>query len=294
MTPIDGLNAHTTEASDHHHQRHQQGPAAARLVRDRPADELAERHPDEERGQRELHLGCPGVAGRARRSGTPARTCRWPAARSSSAGPRSPAPTPPRRSARDVPRRPSVGAERPCWCVVRSCFMTPCEARVRDGERVPVGRCTGRASLTPQRAGTVEDVDNKMQRCERSSRSRRAKLTPADVGLPDVGQRRVPGLRRGEVATLAGVSIEYYSKLERGAIAGASAPRSSRRSPRHCGSTTPNAAHLFDLARAADGVPTSGRSAPPRRAKTAPRAPACTWTMDSHHRRRRLRPQRPA
>ena len=35
-----------------------------------------------------------------------------------------------------------------------------------------------------------------------------------------VGQRRVPGLRRGEVASLAGVSIEYYAKLERGALGG--------------------------------------------------------------------------
>ena len=53
--------------------------------------------------------------------------------------------------------------------------------------------------------------------------TRRAKVTPRDVGLPDVGQRRVPGLRRGEVAALAGVSVEYYSKLERGALGGVSA-----------------------------------------------------------------------
>jgi hypothetical protein len=53
--------------------------------------------------------------------------------------------------------------------------------------------------------------------------SRRAKLTPQRAGLPNAGNRRVPGLRRGEVAALAGVSIEYYSKLERGALAGASA-----------------------------------------------------------------------
>ncbi len=52
--------------------------------------------------------------------------------------------------------------------------------------------------------------------------TRRAKVTPRDVGLPDVGQRRVPGLRRGEVAALAGVSVEYYAKLERGALAGVS------------------------------------------------------------------------
>ena len=53
--------------------------------------------------------------------------------------------------------------------------------------------------------------------------SRRAKVTPQQAGLPDIGARRVPGLRRGEVAALAGVSIEYYAKLERGALAGVSA-----------------------------------------------------------------------
>ena len=52
--------------------------------------------------------------------------------------------------------------------------------------------------------------------------SRRAKLKAADVGLPDYGARRVPGLRREEVAVLAGVSAPYYTRLERGEMAGAS------------------------------------------------------------------------
>src|SRR5687767_14279371 len=52
--------------------------------------------------------------------------------------------------------------------------------------------------------------------------SRRAKLKAADVGLPDYGTRRVPGLRREEVADLAGVSLPYYTRLERGDLAGAS------------------------------------------------------------------------
>lgn len=43
--------------------------------------------------------------------------------------------------------------------------------------------------------------------------SRRAKITPADAGLPLHRERRVPGLRRTEVAALAGVSVEYYAKL---------------------------------------------------------------------------------
>lgn len=52
--------------------------------------------------------------------------------------------------------------------------------------------------------------------------TRRARLTPERVGLPAGGNRRVAGLRRSEVAMLADVSIEYYAKLERGNIAGAS------------------------------------------------------------------------
>ena len=52
--------------------------------------------------------------------------------------------------------------------------------------------------------------------------SRRAKVTPEQAGLPSYGQRRVPGLRREEVASLAGVSVEYYKRLERGNATGAS------------------------------------------------------------------------
>jgi transcriptional regulator with XRE-family HTH domain len=47
-------------------------------------------------------------------------------------------------------------------------------------------------------------------------RARREQLHPADVGLPDSGRRRTPGLRREEVATLAGVSIDYLVRLEQG------------------------------------------------------------------------------
>ena len=47
-------------------------------------------------------------------------------------------------------------------------------------------------------------------------RSRRERISPADAGLPSTGRRRVPGLRRDEVAALAGVSPGYYSRLEQG------------------------------------------------------------------------------
>src|SRR3954467_5394904 len=50
-------------------------------------------------------------------------------------------------------------------------------------------------------------------------RARRSELTPSDVALPDGGgQRRVAGLRREEVAQLAAISIDYYTRLEQGRI----------------------------------------------------------------------------
>ncbi len=49
--------------------------------------------------------------------------------------------------------------------------------------------------------------------------TRRAKLTPDQAGLPVYGDnRRVAGLRREEVAVLAGISVEYYTRLERGNV----------------------------------------------------------------------------
>src|ERR1700689_3535836 len=52
--------------------------------------------------------------------------------------------------------------------------------------------------------------------------SRRARIPPAQAGLPAYGgNRRVKGLRREEVALLAGVSVDYYIRMERGGLAGA-------------------------------------------------------------------------
>ncbi len=54
--------------------------------------------------------------------------------------------------------------------------------------------------------------------------SRRARITPDQVALPPYhGRRRVPGLRREEVALLAGISVDYYTRLERGNLANVSA-----------------------------------------------------------------------
>src|ERR687883_1207842 len=53
--------------------------------------------------------------------------------------------------------------------------------------------------------------------------TRRARLTPQQAGLPVYGvNRRVTGLRREEVALLAGISVEYYTRLERGNVGGVS------------------------------------------------------------------------
>lgn len=56
---------------------------------------------------------------------------------------------------------------------------------------------------------------------------RRAKVSPEQAGIPAYGSRRVTVLRRGEVAAIAGVSVEYYTRMERGNLAGASAGTSS-------------------------------------------------------------------
>jgi transcriptional regulator with XRE-family HTH domain len=83
--------------------------------------------------------------------------------------------------------------------------------------------------------------------------SRRAKVTPEQAGMPNYGRRQVPGLRREEVASLAGVSVEYNKRLERGNAAGASdsvlaALADALRLD------DAERAHLFDLARAASPV----------------------------------------
>ena len=84
--------------------------------------------------------------------------------------------------------------------------------------------------------------------------ARRAAVTPEMVGMPGGGDRRVPGLRREEVAILAGVSLDYYTRLERGRIQGASdavldAIADALRM------TDVERAHLHDLARGVPATP---------------------------------------
>lgn len=82
--------------------------------------------------------------------------------------------------------------------------------------------------------------------------TRRSRLTPAEAGLPDFGgRRRVPGLRREEVALLAGMSVEYYVRLERGNASGISDAILDGIS-RALKLDDAEHAHLYDLVRAAN------------------------------------------
>ncbi|SCE93094.1 helix-turn-helix domain-containing protein [Micromonospora mirobrigensis] len=109
--------------------------------------------------------------------------------------------------------------------------------------------------------------------------SRRAKISPEQAGLPAGGTRRVPGLRRSEVALLAGVSIEYYSKLERGNLAGVS-PSVLNAIARALRLDDAERAHLVDLARAADG--SSALMRPRRRTpKQWTVRPSLQWALDA-------------
>ena len=93
--------------------------------------------------------------------------------------------------------------------------------------------------------------------------SRRGRLSPEQAGLTTFGARRVPGLRRSEVAQLAGISIEYYVRLERGNLTGASeAVLDAVARALHLDDS--EQAHLFDLARAASA---------PSRQRRQPRPP---------------------
>jgi transcriptional regulator with XRE-family HTH domain len=94
--------------------------------------------------------------------------------------------------------------------------------------------------------------------------SRRARITPDQAGLSVYGERRVPGLRREEVAVLAGVSVDYYTRMERGNLGGVSESVLEALA-RGLQLDDAERAHLFDLARAAQPA------APRRRRRTQQR-----------------------
>ena len=107
--------------------------------------------------------------------------------------------------------------------------------------------------------------------------TRRAKISPQQAGVPLYGQRRrVPGLRREEVANLAGLSVDYYTRLEKGNLRSAS-ESVLEAIARALQLDDAERAHLLDLARAArDGAK------PSRRRPPAPQVrPSIHWMLDS-------------
>ena len=104
--------------------------------------------------------------------------------------------------------------------------------------------------------------------------SRRAKIAPEQAGLSNFSRgRRVPGLRRSEVADLAGVSVEYYAQLERGNLAGVSESVLDALA-RALQLDEAEREHLLDLARAAG--PAVAPAAGHRRSRSGPASPACS------------------
>ena len=106
--------------------------------------------------------------------------------------------------------------------------------------------------------------------------SRRARVTPQQAGLPDDGRRRVPGLRRSEVAALAGVSVEYLTQLERGNLGGASEQVLDALA-RALRLDEAERTHLFDLARTAASPGRTNR----RAARTSTLRPSVQRLLDT-------------
>lgn len=96
-------------------------------------------------------------------------------------------------------------------------------------------------------------------------RSRRNRITPEQAGMIGGGRRRVPGLRREEVATLADISIDYYARMERGDLRGVS-PEILDSVARALRLDEAETDHLHDLARAA--APWPARQRKPRADQT--------------------------
>jgi len=111
--------------------------------------------------------------------------------------------------------------------------------------------------------------------------TRRARLSPAQAGLPDFGgRRRVAGLRREEVALLAGMSVEYYVRLERGNAKGVSEAVLEGVS-RALQLDDAERSHLYDLVRSAnEGLHPQRRRGP---AKTQQVAPALQQLLEAMH-----------
>jgi transcriptional regulator with XRE-family HTH domain len=100
-------------------------------------------------------------------------------------------------------------------------------------------------------------------------RTRRDRITPDQAGILAGGRRRVPGLRREEVAMLAGVSVDYYSRMERGNLVGVSSEVIDAVA-RALHLDDAETAHLHDLAHAAGPTPLRRRTRPTATATVRP------------------------
>jgi len=105
--------------------------------------------------------------------------------------------------------------------------------------------------------------------------SRRAKITPAQAGLPAGTRRRVAGLRREEVAVLAGVSTEWYTRLEKGHIGGVSEDVLDAVA-RALRLDDDERTYLFDLARSS-----RPKSRTPSRRRDVEVPPRVQWLLDA-------------
>ena len=153
----------------------------------------------------------------------------------------------------------------------------------------PCDRGTDRPPLGGRGRRRLPDVDRTSDISEFLT-SRRARVTPEQAGLPKFGRRRVPGLRREEVASLAGVSVEYYKRLERGNLRGVS-DMVLEAVARALRLDDAERTHLFDLARAAGPAAPTRRRAMPQRVRpsvqrmldalTRPRTSATTAATSS-------------
>jgi transcriptional regulator with XRE-family HTH domain len=122
----------------------------------------------------------------------------------------------------------------------------------------------------------VSDRDDIRAEIREFLTTRRARVTPEQAGLPTYGERRrVAGLRRAEVAQLAGISVEYYTRLERGGVRGAS-PEVLEAVARALRLDDVERAHLLDLVRTANA-----RRSPRRRATRQRVRPSVQRILDS-------------
>jgi hypothetical protein len=151
----------------------------------------------------------------------------------------------------------------------------------------PLPRTSGAAGLSVYWRSTSagipasygDRVDNQAEVRE-FLRTRRARVTPQRAGIIGGGRRRVTGLRREEVATPAGVSSDYYAKMERGTLS-VSPRRSSARSPARCNSTRPRPSTCTTWP-APPGRRPCALVAAPRRRPSAPRCNGCSTPSPAH------------